>query len=116
VIGGFGGIHQFCRIGRHAMVSACAKVVKDVPPFMLADGTPAEIRGLNRVGLERAGFTPEQIDRVKAAFKTLYRSGLNRSQALAELGARTDAHSPELAELIAFAQASERGLSPGSGD
>ena len=98
------------------MVSACAKVVKDVPPFMLADGVPAEIRGLNRVGMERAGFAPEQIDRVKAAYKILYRAGLNRSQALADLSARTDAHSPELAELIAFAQASERGLSPGGED
>jgi UDP-N-acetylglucosamine acyltransferase len=83
---------------------------------MLADGTPAGIRGLNRVGLERAGFGPEQIDRVKAAYKTLYRAGLNRSQALAELSARPDTHSPELAELIAFAQASERGLSPGGDD
>jgi UDP-N-acetylglucosamine acyltransferase len=116
VIGGFGGIHQFCRVGRHAMVSACAKVVKDIAPFMLADGAPAEIRGLNRVGLERSGFSPEQLDRVKAAYKTLYRSGLNRSQALAELTARADANTPELAELIAFAQSSERGLAAGSGD
>jgi UDP-N-acetylglucosamine acyltransferase len=116
VIGGFGGIHQFCRIGRHAMISACAKVVKDVPPFMLADGTQAEIRGLNRIGLERAGFSSEQLERVKAAYKVLYRAGLNRSQALAELSARADAHSAELAELIAFAQASERGLSPGPSD
>lgn len=116
VIGGFGGIHQFCRIGRLAMVSACAKVVKDVPPFMLADGTPAEIRGLNRVGLERAGFSPTQIDRVKAAYKTLYRSGLNRSQALAELVAHPESTSAELGEIVAFARNSERGLSPGGGD
>jgi UDP-N-acetylglucosamine acyltransferase len=113
VIGGYGGIHQFCRVGRHAMISACAKVVKDVPPFMLADGTPAIVRGVNRVGLERAGFSAEQIDRVKSAFKTLYREGRNRSQALADLTARSDANTPELAELIAFAHASERGLSPG---
>ena len=116
VIGGYGGIHQFCRIGRHAMISACAKVVKDVPPFMVADGTPAEIRGINRIGLERAGFSPEQLERVKSAYKTLYRAGLNRAQAFIELGARADAGSPEIAELIAFAQASERGLSPGGGD
>lgn len=114
VIGAYGGVHQFCRIGRFAMISACAKVVKDVPPFVLADGAPAEVRGLNRVGLERAGFTPEQIERVKGAYKTLYRSGLNRAQALVELAGRADAASPELAEFIAFAQASERGLTPGS--
>jgi UDP-N-acetylglucosamine acyltransferase len=116
VIGGYGGIHQFCRIGRFAMVGGDAKVVKDVPPFMLADGAPAEIRGFNRVGLERAGFSPEQLERVKAAHKILYRSGYNRAQALEELMARTDASTPELAELIAFAQGSERGLTPGSRD
>ncbi len=98
------------------MISACAKVVKDVPPFMLADGVPAEIRGLNRIGLERAGYGPEQLDRIRSAFKTLYRAGLNRSQALTELRSRPDAHSPELAELIAFAHATERGLTPGGGD
>lgn len=116
VIGGYGGIHQFCRVGRYAMISACAKVVKDVPPFMLADGTPAEVRGINRIGLERAGFSAEQLERVKSAYKTLYRSGYNRSQALTELEARADAHTAEVAELLAFAQASERGLSPGGDD
>lgn len=114
VIGGFGGVHQFCRIGRYAMISACAKVVKDVPPFMLADGTPAEIRGFNRIGLERGGFSAEQLERVKSAYKLLYRSGYNRAQALTELAARADANTPEIAELIAFAGASERGLTPGS--
>ena len=87
VIGGAAGIHQFCRIGAHAMLSAMAKLVQDLPPYFIADGTPAEIRALNKVGLERRGFTPEQMDRVKQIFRILYRDGLNRTQALDKLGA-----------------------------
>jgi UDP-N-acetylglucosamine acyltransferase len=56
VIGGLSGVHQFCRIGRHAIVGGCTKIVQDVPPYMIADGNPAEIRGVNQVGLERRGF------------------------------------------------------------
>ncbi len=114
VIGGAAGIHQFCRIGAHAMLSAMAKLVQDLPPYFIADGTPAEIRALNKVGLERRGFTPEQMDRVKQIFRILYRDGLNRTQALEKLAAHPQADSAEFQRVLRFAQTSERGLAPGA--
>jgi UDP-N-acetylglucosamine acyltransferase len=112
VIGGYGGIHQFCRLGAFAMLSATAKLVHDLPPFFIADGTPAEIRAINRVGLERNGFTPQQLDRVKLIYRILYREGLNRTQALEKLARHVDAETDEFRRMLAFAQSSERGLAP----
>ena len=60
VLGGLTAVHQFCRIGRHAMTGGCSKIVQDVPPFMIADGNPARVRGINKVGLERHGFGPRK--------------------------------------------------------
>lgn len=113
VIGGYGGIHQFCRLGAYAMLSATAKLVHDLPPFFIADGTPAEVRAVNKVGLERNGFTAEQFERVKQIHRILYRDGLNRTQALEKLAAHPHAASAEFARTLAFAKASERGLAPG---
>lgn len=107
------GMHQFCRVGSYAMVGGMGKLLHDVPPYMIADGYPAVIRGYNKVGLERNGFTPEQIDRVRSIFRTLYRSGLNRSQALEALAARPDADSTEVRAVREFAVASQRGLCAG---
>ena len=112
VVGGNAGIHQFCRIGAYAMLSATAKLVHDLPPFFIADGTPAKVRAINQVGLERNGFTPEQLDRVKQIHRALYRDGLNRSQALEKLEAHAQAASEEFVRVLAFARASERGLAP----
>ena len=114
VIGGAAGIHQFCRIGAHAMLSAMAKLVQDLPPYFIADGTPAEVRAFNKVGLERSGYTAEQIERVKHVFRILYRDGLNRTQALEKLAAHPQAASAEFQRVIAFARTSERGLAPGA--
>lgn len=114
VVGGMGGIHQFCRVGAYAMVSAYAKVVQDVAPFFIADGQPAIIRAINKIGLERKGFTPEQLDRVKAVHRILFRDGLNRSQALDKLAADERAATPEFARMLDFAKSSERGLAPGA--
>ncbi len=113
VVGGYGGVHQFCRLGAYSMLSATAKLVHDLPPFFIADGTPAEIRAINRVGLERNGFTVEQLDRVKQVHRILYRDGLNRSQALEKLAAHPLAVSEEFQRILRFAQASERGIAPG---
>jgi UDP-N-acetylglucosamine acyltransferase len=115
VIGGYGGIHQFCRLGTFAMLSATAKLVHDLPPFFIADGKPAEVRAINRVGLERRGFTPEQLERVKQIYRILYRDGLNRTQALEKLAGHAEAASPEFQRMLEFAQRSERGLAPGGG-
>jgi acyl-[acyl-carrier-protein]--UDP-N-acetylglucosamine O-acyltransferase len=114
VVGGVAGIHQFCRIGAYAMVSAYAKVVQDVAPFFIADGQPALIRAINKIGLERKGFTPEQIERVKALYRILFREGLNRSQALEKLASDERASTPEFARMLTFAKASERGMAPGA--
>jgi UDP-N-acetylglucosamine acyltransferase len=87
--------------------------VHDLPPFFIADGTPAEIRAINKVGLERNGFSTEQLDRVKQIYRILYRDGLNRSQALEKLAAHPQAASAEFGRILAFAKASERGMAPG---
>ncbi|MEN9636403.1 MAG: hypothetical protein RL077_4807 [Verrucomicrobiota bacterium] len=114
VIGGYGGIHQFCRLGAYAMLSATAKLVHDLPPFFIADGTPAEVRAINRVGLERNGFNAEQLDRVKQIYRILYREGLNRTQALEKLSSQPEAVSDEFRRVLNFARSSERGLAPGN--
>jgi UDP-N-acetylglucosamine acyltransferase len=114
VIGGYGGVHQFCRVGAYAMVSAFAKLVQDLPPFFIGDGTPAEVRAVNRVGLERGGFTAEQIERVKQVHRLLYRDGLNRTQALEKLAAHAQAATPEFQRVITFAKESQRGLASGA--
>jgi UDP-N-acetylglucosamine acyltransferase len=113
VIGGYGGIHQFCRVGAYAMLSATAKLVHDLPPFFIADGTPAEVRAINRVGLERNGFSAEQLDRIKQIHRLLYRAGLNRSQALEQLASHAQADTNEFQQMLVFARSSERGLAPG---
>ncbi len=114
VFGAVSGVHQFCRIGAHAMISAYAKIVQDVTPYVIADGQPAIIRAINKIGLERRGFSPEQLNRVKQVFRILFREGLNRSQALERLRAHEHAASAEFATVLAFASSSERGLTPGA--
>lgn len=107
------GIHQFCRIGAHAMLGGMSKIVQDVPPYIIADGNPAVARSINRVGLERSGFTAEQMEAVKAAYRIYYRDGLNRTQALESLGAHPLAGVAEFARFAAFIAASERGVTAG---
>jgi len=113
VIGGYGGVHQFCRLGAHSMLSATAKLVHDLPPFFIADGTPAVVRAYNKIGLERHGYTPEQLERVRRIYRILYRDGHNRTQALEKLGAHAEVGQPEFQRMLAFAKKTERGLAPG---
>jgi UDP-N-acetylglucosamine acyltransferase len=115
VIGGYAGVHQFCRVGTHAMISAVAKVVQDIPPFFIADGAPAVVRAFNKVGLERRGYTLEQLERVKQLYRILYRDGLNRTQALEKIAAHPQAASAEFQSVLEFAKNSERGLAGGGG-
>lgn len=109
VIGGLSGVHQFCRIGAHAIVGGCTKIVQDVPPFMIADGNPAAIRGINQVGLERRGFTPEQMRALKEAYRLLYRSQLRISEALEKMRSQWP-ESPLIAHLASFVESSKRGI------
>jgi UDP-N-acetylglucosamine acyltransferase len=107
------GLHQFCRIGAHAMLGGMSKVVQDVPPYMIVDGNPAVVRSMNKVGLERNGFTPVQLDRVKHIHRILFRDGLNRAQAIEKLREHPESASAEFQHMLAFVAASERGMTPG---
>ncbi len=110
IIGGLAAVHQFCRIGRMSIIGGCSKVVQDVPPYMLADGNPAETRTINKIGLERNGVSDETQAALKQAYKILFREGLTISNALD----RIEAELPPLAEirhLIQFTRTSERGIS-----
>src|SRR5580692_743117 len=102
-------IHQFCRIGRMAMVGGCSKVVQDVPPYMLADGNPAETRTINKVGLERLGVSEEAQAALRAAFKILFREGLTISNALVKIEKKLPPL-PEIVHLVKFIRATERGI------
>ena len=105
------GLHQFCRVGDHAMVGAASKVVQDVPPFMIADGNPAMVRTTNKIGLERAGFSSEDINLARRVFKIFYKEGLNRRQATERLSVHMDAENEVVKKFLSFVQCSERGLS-----
>jgi UDP-N-acetylglucosamine acyltransferase len=85
-VGGGVAIHQFCRIGRLAMVGGLARVLRDVPPFVTIDGDTAMVVGLNKVGLRRAGFTAEEFVQLKTAYRVMYRSGLTWNEMLDALG------------------------------
>jgi UDP-N-acetylglucosamine acyltransferase len=103
-------VHQFCRIGKFAMIGGCSKVVQDVPPFMIADGNPAETRTINKVGLERNGFSEEAQAALKQAYKILFREGLTNTNALAKIEAELPPL-PEVQYLVQFVRTSERGIS-----
>lgn len=109
VIGGLSGIHQFCKIGRMAMVGACSKVVKDVPPYVTVDGNPAKVAGVNVTGLRRNNVSSETRDEIRKAYRILYRSNLNTTQAVEVLETSLTA-SPEIEHFIGFLKGAERGI------
>jgi UDP-N-acetylglucosamine acyltransferase len=109
VMGGLTAVHQFCRIGRFAITGGCSKIVQDVPPFLIADGNPAEIRGVNLIGLERAGYAPESVKAIKEAFRLIYRSKLNTRQAIEAVRNQIEPRE-EVTHLIEFIEKSERGI------
>lgn len=109
VIGGHSLIHQFCRIGTMAIVGGCSKVVQDVPPFMLADGNPAGIRSLNRVGLERNNVSEDATAALKQAHRLLFREHLTLTNALARIESELPPL-PEVQHLVQFIRGSDRGI------
>ena len=111
VIGGMAGIHQFVRIGKNAMVGAHSKVVQDVPPYMLVDGNPSQIRAVNIISLQRNNFSNEAQAEVKKAFKILYGSKTKFDEALAEIKKKVRPL-PEIQHLITFLEeGTKRGIS-----
>jgi UDP-N-acetylglucosamine acyltransferase len=108
-MGGFTGVHQFCRIGAHAMIAAGAIVLQDVPPYVTVAGYPAKPAGTNNEGLRRRGFAAADIATVRRAYKTLYREGLPLAEAKSALAAAA-ADAPVLVPLVAFLDAPGRGI------
>lgn len=117
-ISGGVAVHQFCRIGRLAMVGGLARIRQDVPPFVTVDGGSTMIVGLNRIGLRRAGYSLEQLRQLKAAYKTIYRSGLAWDEVIATLMSEyADGPAAEFAPFFAQGQrgfVQERRLPPGA--
>lgn len=111
IISGLSGAHQFCRIGEHSLVGGCTKIVQDVPPYMIVDGTPAAVRSPNLVGLQRRGFNDQERRSIKNAYKKLF---LTKEKGLSvlveELATSDSADEPHVARLIEFISSSERGV------
>ena len=101
------GAHQFVRMGRFAMVGGKSKIVQDVLPFFITDGKPARLRGVNSIGLRRAGFSEAERRALKDAYRALFRSGIPVAQALDQLNASDDEN---VKHLIAFMRDSKRGF------
>ena len=109
IMGGYSGTHQFTKVGAHAFIGNNAAVTRDVPPYVMAVGTPAVPHSINSEGLKRRGFTPEQIRNLKNAYRVLYRSDKKLEDAVAELKVMAETQ-PEIQPMIDFIAASTRSL------
>jgi len=109
VIGGMVAIHQFCRVGKYSIIGGCSKVVQDIPPYSLCDGHPAEVKGLNLVGLKRRGFSKETINILNKAFKILFFSNLPFSSGFEKIK-QEKLLIPEVEVLLEFIKSSKRGV------
>jgi UDP-N-acetylglucosamine acyltransferase len=113
ILGGFSGVHQFCKIGAHAMLGMNTSLTQDVPPFVILNGNPAAAHGINIEGLKRRGFTREQINSIRNAYKLIYKSGLTIDEAKAAL-AKAEADTPDsathLRAMREFLDSSTRGI------
>ena len=87
ILGGFTGVHQFCRVGRHSISAIASIILKDVPPYLMVAGNSAKPSGLNRVGLKRNGFSDESVEALRKAYRIVYREGLLLKNALEKLRA-----------------------------
>ncbi|MDB4369987.1 acyl-ACP--UDP-N-acetylglucosamine O-acyltransferase [Akkermansiaceae bacterium] len=110
IISGLTAVHQFCRVGAHSITGGISKIVQDIPPFTIVDGNPSTVRGINQVGLQRRGFTNEDIRTLRTAYKKLF---LKKDTNLAEAVKALDpalAGNVKVAELLHFIGTSERGV------
>lgn len=111
IVSGLAAVHQFCRIGAHSIIGGCSKVTQDVPPFMIVDGNPASTRGLNLVGLQRRGFTADDIRQLKVGYKKIFlKKDANLANSLASLKEHEAATTPHVAHLVSFIEGSTRGV------
>lgn len=109
IVSGLVAVHQFARIGRHSFVGGCSRVAKDVPPYLKAVGNPVKLYGLNSVGLQRSGFEDDVVRELKRAYRLVFRSELNVTQALARARAELKPL-PEVLAFLQFIEESERGI------
>ena len=109
ILGGFTGVHQFCRVGAHVITGIASVVRQDIPPFLTVAGNPLAPHGVNSEGLKRRGFSPEALAGLKRAYKTLYKSGLSLADAQSAIAAETE-NLPELKPLADFLAVSGRGI------
>jgi UDP-N-acetylglucosamine acyltransferase len=109
IMGGYAATHQFSKVGAHAFLANDCKVTRDIPPYVMAVGSPAQAHSINSEGLKRRGFTPEQIRNIKNAFRVLFRSDMLQKDALAELQSRVPTQ-PELKIFVDFIGESTRSL------
>ena len=113
IIGGLSGVHQFVKIGRNAMIGGASKIVQDIPPFVIADGNPATVAGLNNVGIARAGIVAAVRSNLKKAYRILYRSGLTLEKAIETMEQELEM-SEEIEHLLRFLRNVERGICRGN--
>ena len=109
IMGGYAGVHQFCKIGAHAFLANNTAATRDVPPYVMAVGQPAKPHSINSEGLKRRGFSAAQIRTLRDAYRTLYRRGLPLAEALTELTAVAAEHL-EVRPFLEFIGAATRGL------
>ena len=111
IIGGLSAIHQFCRVGTHALISGLTGVPLDIPPYMIAAGSRAKLYGLNAVGLKRHHFSEETMKALKKAYRIIFRSGLTLENAMKKVGEDEISQMQEVQHLLQFIQRSKRGIS-----
>jgi UDP-N-acetylglucosamine acyltransferase len=109
ILGGFTGVHQFCRIGAHVITGIASVIRQDVPPYLTVAGNPLAPHGINSEGLKRRGYSPEALAALKRAYKTLYKSGLGLNEAREAIEVEAAAH-PELLPLTEFIASAGRGI------
>ena len=109
ILGGFTGVHQFCRVGGYSISAIASIIVKDVPPYLMVSGNTAKPNGLNRLGLRRNGFPDSSVDALRKAYRIVYREGLLLKDALKKLEELADSDR-EVANFTCFIKESERGI------
>jgi UDP-N-acetylglucosamine acyltransferase len=109
ILSAYSGVHQFCKVGAHAFLANNTAATYDIPPYVTAEGRPAEPRIVNEVGLKRRGFTPQQVRNIRNAFRILYRSGLKLQEAIDQLKELATTQT-ELKLFVDFIERSQRGI------
>ncbi len=109
ILGGVSNVHQFCKIGKHAMIAANSKIVQDVPPFILAGKHPVQYSGINSLGLTRRGFSDKDKSNLKKAYRYIFRSDLNQSDAINRINEEFS-EDKNIKDMVNFFKSSKRGI------